>query len=233
MKKLTVICLGLIAGGCATTDQLAESNARIEAFEKRLVRIETDLYEPVKNKKVLTNDYPKYQLKNTEPIKRILDETNVIDGICGYKFGDVACGVLTGGNEQSQELKQSFRLFKRASLRYTQIYKRLHRVFLCGWIEGVTAETVEEEFIKTKDVVERKFGIDMGSINRRPQYKEFKCSYVGRGVKMRLWTNSQSKNGAGFWFEVECPRIVEEDKKRADKEAKKISIPEGEGADVL
>lgn len=72
MKKLTVICLGLIAGGCATTEQLLESNAKIQELEKKIARIEGDLY------KVEVKSSPKQVVESKfVPAKEV--EQNVVD----------------------------------------------------------------------------------------------------------------------------------------------------------
>ena len=89
MNKLTVICLGLIVGGCATTDQLAESNAKIQELEKKIARIEGDLY------KVEVKSAPKQVAEpKFVPAKEV--EQNVIDAkinafikeYLGVQFGD-------------------------------------------------------------------------------------------------------------------------------------------------
>jgi len=44
MKKLLFVSLGVVMAGCATTNQLTASNAKIEELNKRISRIENDLY---------------------------------------------------------------------------------------------------------------------------------------------------------------------------------------------
>lgn len=237
MRRIMIVCCGLLIGGCATTDQLAEANAKIQKLETKVARIESDLYEPIREKKVEKQAYRPYQLKNTNSVTRILDETNMIGSFCGYRFGAVAPESyrkqLHGANDHYEDLQTPFRAFKKVQLGYTQVYTRLHTVFLQLTVDEIAADSVEEEVIKIKDIIERKFGVEMTPIKRKPQYKEFSCEYTGRGVQIRLWTNSQSNNGAGFWLKVECPRIIAEDKERATLEAKKFSLPEGEGINVL
>lgn len=88
MYKLTVICLGLIVGGCAT-NQLAESNNKIQELERRIARIEGDLY------KIDVKSAPKQVVERTlNPAKEV--ERNVVDAkinafikeYIGVQFGD-------------------------------------------------------------------------------------------------------------------------------------------------
>ena len=44
MKKLIIVWVGLIVSGCATTSRQDEEKAKIENLEKRVARIEGDLY---------------------------------------------------------------------------------------------------------------------------------------------------------------------------------------------
>lgn len=44
MKKLIIVWVGLIVAGCATTSRQDEANAKIDNLEKRVARIEGDLY---------------------------------------------------------------------------------------------------------------------------------------------------------------------------------------------
>jgi len=89
MKRIVAVCCGLLIAGCATTDQLAESNAKIQELEKKIARIEGDLY------KVEVKSAPK-QIAEPKfvPAKEV--EQNVIDAkinafikeYLGVQFGD-------------------------------------------------------------------------------------------------------------------------------------------------
>lgn len=89
MKKMIVICIGVIMAGCATTDQLKEANAKIQELEKKVARIEGDLY------KVEVKSAPKQAaVPKLVPAKEV--EQNVIDAkinafikeYLGVQFGD-------------------------------------------------------------------------------------------------------------------------------------------------
>ena len=44
MKNIAILTVASIIAGCATTSQIDEANARVQELEKRLARIEGDLY---------------------------------------------------------------------------------------------------------------------------------------------------------------------------------------------
>lgn len=72
MNKLIIVCAGMIVAGCATTDQLAEANARVQELEKRVAKIEGDLYKVEEKSAPKQVAEPKFV-----PAKEV--EQNVID----------------------------------------------------------------------------------------------------------------------------------------------------------
>lgn len=89
MNKLIIVCAGMIVAGCATTDQLAEANARVQELEKRVAKIEGDLYKVEEKSAPKQVAEPKFV-----PAKEV--EQNVIDAkidafikeYLGVQFGD-------------------------------------------------------------------------------------------------------------------------------------------------
>ena len=97
MKRLIIVCAGLMVAGCdSSNQQQAEMNAKIQDLEKRVARIEGDLYKfeiksaPKQNETEAKKDAePKF-----EPAKEV--EKSVVDAkinaflweYFGVKFGD-------------------------------------------------------------------------------------------------------------------------------------------------
>lgn len=89
MNKLIMVCAGIIVVGCATTDQLAEANAKVKELEKRVAKIEGDLYKVEVKRAPKQVAEPKFV-----PAKEV--EQNVIDAkidafikeYLGVQFGD-------------------------------------------------------------------------------------------------------------------------------------------------
>jgi len=89
MNKLIMVCAGMIVAGCATTDQLAEANAKVKELEKRVAKIEGDLYKVEVKRAPKQVAEPKFV-----PAKEV--EQNVIDAkidafikeYLGVQFGD-------------------------------------------------------------------------------------------------------------------------------------------------
>ena len=108
MKKLITICVGLIVAGCDNSGQLAEANAKIQDLEKRLARIEGDLYKiEVKSaSKVEKQEVKKTAEPKFVPAKEV--EKNVVDAkieaflkeYLGAEFGD-SIDKFPGGNDNN------------------------------------------------------------------------------------------------------------------------------------
>lgn len=89
MNKLIIVCAGMIVAGCAPTGQLAEANARFQELEKRVAKIEGDLYKVEEKSAPKQTAEPKFV-----PAKEV--EQNVIDAkidafikeYLGVQFGD-------------------------------------------------------------------------------------------------------------------------------------------------
>lgn len=91
MKNITILTVATIIAGCATTSQIDEANARVQELEKRLARIEGDLY------KVEEKSAPK-QEKKAEPkfvpakeVEQSVIDTKInafLSEYLGVAFGD-------------------------------------------------------------------------------------------------------------------------------------------------
>ena len=91
MKNIAILTVASIIAGCATTSQIDEANARVQELEKRLARIEGDLY------KVEEKSAPK-QEKKAEPkfvpakeVEQSVIDTKInafLSEYLGVAFGD-------------------------------------------------------------------------------------------------------------------------------------------------
>lgn len=91
MKNIAILTVATIITGCATTSQIDEANARVQELEKRLARIEGDLY------KVEEKSAPK-QEKKAEPkfvpakeVEQSVIDTKInafLSEYLGVAFGD-------------------------------------------------------------------------------------------------------------------------------------------------
>lgn len=91
MKNIGILTVATIIAGCATTSQIDEANARVQELEKRLARIEGDLY------KVEEKSAPK-QEKKAEPkfvpakeVEQSVIDTKInafLSEYLGVAFGD-------------------------------------------------------------------------------------------------------------------------------------------------
>lgn len=91
MKNIAILTVVTIIAGCATTSQIDEANARVQELEKRLARIEGDLY------KVEEKSAPK-QEKKAEPkfvpakeVEQSVIDTKInafLSEYLGVAFGD-------------------------------------------------------------------------------------------------------------------------------------------------
>lgn len=91
MKNIAILTIATIIAGCATTSQIDEANARVQELEKRLARIEGDLY------KVEEKSAPK-QEKKAEPkfvpakeVEQSVIDTKInafLSEYLGVTFGD-------------------------------------------------------------------------------------------------------------------------------------------------
>jgi len=77
MKLVSVIGVGLLVAGCATTEQLEQANARADALEQRLARIENDLYRVEVKRAPALAPKPLPALAPVKPLERTVQEMKI------------------------------------------------------------------------------------------------------------------------------------------------------------
>ncbi len=228
-KQFIMISAGMIVAGCATTDQLADLNARIQVFEKesarvaelekRLSRIEGDLYEPEKKQPPKVIDGQKQVLSQSG--QKIHNDALDIPSFCGFVFDKTAKEL---GGVRSVTLEKPIRLFTMVRLSYTSYSHRLWEVRLNAKIDKAQSfDSYKDEFDKLLQIVNEKYGVTMSGDRNR-----LGSRFKNENVEIFTW-----KNGDEFELVVRNWAVSKRDAQRQKDEAKKFSIPNGKDADRL
>ena len=218
MKKLITICVGLIVAGCATTTQLEETkgqlaaaDTKIQDLEKRLARIEGDLYrvEVKSAPKVEKPEPPKPAEPKFVPAKEV--EKKVVDAkidaflkeYLGVQFGD-SIDKFSGGEKNCRVIPvlKKFKYFNKAYGKF--IDGKLYRVLICADIDkkfsvDSTREKIEQAFADlavTLDLQSTAFNVTEGAMTLPQGYKNL-SSYNIRKVDGRDWVM--------YWREAHRP----------------------------
>jgi len=90
-----------------------------------------------------------------------------IDGLAGFKFGEVQKDFSFKKNEEScqdniyVELDNPIRYFKTAALSYTSIERRMKEITLIADARGVSLADLKKETEAVKAIVEKKYGVEL------------------------------------------------------------------------
>jgi len=255
MKKLITVCVGLIVAGCATITQLEETkgqlaaaDTKIQDLEKRLARIEGDLYR-VEVKSAPKAEKPEVK-KPAEPkfvpAKEV--EKNVVDAkvdaflkeYFGVQFGDSidkftgkASGALYNCRYKGIPALKKFEYFDKAIGRF--VHDKLYRVMFYTEIDtkysvDSTNEKMEQAFADLAVTL----GLDsnaIGFVTERRTKKISSYHYFKLINPGETWGFGSNKGVRRYAVCIEDEGLknrLEEEKRQEEAAARRKANAEGE-----
>ena len=176
-----------------------------------------------------------------------------IKSVCGFRFGVTKqqCkqllseikegdefGNYTANNKEiSGHLNKPWRMFTTVKLVFTGIERvppHLWKIRLESDrldFSKISKDSCEEEVLKVKTLLEKKFGLKMTSHKIAPHWYVWNCDIRGgcskEGISELVLHDDRIR------LEVRCPRVIEIDEAIQTSQGKKINISEKEGLDRL
>jgi len=144
-----------------------------------------------------------------------------IDGLCGFKFGELEKGFSYSYIAERDargvfvELEKPIRHFKTAELSYNRNARRLNCISLVADARGVSESDIEREISIVKSIVEKKFGVELVKDEKNTVVKD---SYLFETSKYRIHLLR------GSWY-IDTLRLSITDKKVNDTITTQWNLP--------
>ena len=182
-----------------------------------------------------------------------------IKSVCGFRFGatkeqckqllyeikegDEFANYTANNKEIWGRLKKPWRMFTEVKLVFTGVERvpsHLWKIQLESDrldFRRLSEDSCEEEVRKVKELLEKKFDIEMKGSKLSSSWYSWNCDIIGgcskEGINELRLDHGSISGKTCLRLEVKCPRVIEIDESIKKSQGEKINISADEGADQL